>query len=393
MAGVAWPFNETGTTGAPAVTARQLRQQQSAFVAMGTTARPLGAKSGIRVGTPSSVVSITGSGPYTWNAGGFGGVIDGEANAAAGPYTYSFETAQTGPIAASGGAARQDRLDVQISDSDEGDGSGTKTVQIIYTQGAATGGAVPAAPPRSHALGVINVPTSDAPTFSWAPEWCGDPGEWTFNTVAERDAYVLLIGASNVPLNQRATVISDTTAANNGDYVWSGSGWIYSNAGVVPLTPGGVAFTAASAVSIDQKFGTSFANYLAKITIRAASASSVLQMRMRAAGVDASGSGDYSGSILQYDSSAGGAQTGAVSYAQLNNVNSAGGSSMDVEFKDPASANPTLITSTWSHRETASAIATGVNGSAHQLSTAYDGFTIFPSSGTVTGVLFLYGLV
>lgn len=233
MGAQAWPFNYA-TTGDPAYTAQQLRQLSVApFVAMGSSGRPLGAKSGIRVGTPSSVATITGSGPYSWNIGGFAGVIDGEANAAAGPYTYSFDTTQTGTIAAAGAAARVDAVDVVISDSDEGDGSGAKNVTCMYTQGPATGGGTPAAPARSHRLFLINVPTSGAPTIQWAPDWSGDPGEWTFNTLAELTAYTTLITAANVPVNQRATVITDITAANNGDYIWTGSSWALS-AGTTP---------------------------------------------------------------------------------------------------------------------------------------------------------------
>jgi hypothetical protein len=158
----------------------------------------------------------------------FAGIIDGESSAIAGPYGYAFDTAQTGTVTAAGSAARKDRLDVQVSDPAESDGSSVPAIKIIYTQGAATGGAVPSAPARSHALCVFNVPATGggSPTISWAPDWSGDPGEWTFNTYAELTAYTTLITAANVPAGQRATVIADTTTANNGEYVWSGSIWI-----------------------------------------------------------------------------------------------------------------------------------------------------------------------
>ncbi|QDZ15772.1 hypothetical protein [Humibacter ginsenosidimutans] len=222
MGAQAWPFNVDGTGTAPAWSARQLRQLAVApFVAVGTKARPLGAKSGIRVGTPSSIVSVTGSGPYSWSVAPFAGVIDGESNAAAGPYTYSFDSTQTGSIGTAGAAARQDRLDVVISDTDEGDGSGTRSIAVVYTQGAATGGALPAAPARSHRLATISVPTSGAPTIIWAPDWAA----WVFTTYADMTAYTTLIGAANVPVT-RAEVIADTTAANNGIYAWSGTAWL-----------------------------------------------------------------------------------------------------------------------------------------------------------------------
>lgn len=226
MTGTAFAFN-WDVAGDPSYTARQLRQMMVApFVAMGSSARPLGAKSGIRVGTPSSIASITGTGPYSYAVQPFVGVIDAEPNAAAAPYTYCFAAAETGSIDPAGSVLRVDSLDVVLSDEDEGDSSATRTVQLVRTPGASTGSLPPAAPARSHHLAYINVPTSGAPTIQWAPEWSGDPGEWTFNTTAERDAYVLKIGSVNVPVNQRATILADTTAANNGDWVWSGSTWL-----------------------------------------------------------------------------------------------------------------------------------------------------------------------
>lgn len=226
-----WPVN--AVSGAPQYSGRMLRQTTVApFTAMGSAARPLGAKSGIRLGTPPSIVAVTST---TWTVQPFAGILDGETAAVAGPYGYAFDTAQTGSMTAAGSSARKDRLDVQVSDPAE-DGTSTPSIQIVYTQGAATGNTVPAAPARSHALCVINVPAAGggSPSVSWAPEWCGDPGEWTFNTVAERDAYVTAIGSANVPVSQRATVLADSTPANNGDYAWSGSLWLPVSGACVP---------------------------------------------------------------------------------------------------------------------------------------------------------------
>jgi hypothetical protein len=236
-----WPVN--AVSGAPSYTGRMLRQTTVApFTAMGSAARPLGAKSGIRPGTPSSIVAVTST---TWTVQPFAGVLDGEAAAIAGPYGYSFDTAQTGSVTAAGSSARKDRLDVQVSDPAESDGSSVPAIKIVYTQGAATGGAVPAAPARSHALCVINVPASGggSPTVTWAPEWSGDPGEWTFNTRNEADAYADNIGRGNVPIGQLASVIADSDPKNNLVWVWDvpSTSWVrFPNSQIWPVNLTGI---------------------------------------------------------------------------------------------------------------------------------------------------------
>jgi len=215
---------------------------------MGSSARPLGAKSGIRVGTPSSIVTATST---TWTVQPFGGVLDGEAAAVAGPYSYAFDTNQTGAVTAAAGSSRIDRLDVQVSDPAESDGSSTPAVTVVYTAGVAGSGVAAAAPPRSHRVCLLNVPASGggSPTVSWAPDWSGDPGEWTFNTVAERDAYVTAIGSANVPVNQRATVLSGATMPNV-DYVWT-SGWNQLPGGLlIPTSVSGGTLNADGSITV-----------------------------------------------------------------------------------------------------------------------------------------------
>lgn len=218
-----WPVD--AVTGAPSYTGRMLRQTAvSALTGMGSTARPLGGKSGIRPGTPSSITAVTST---AWTVQPFAGVIDGEANAAAGAYGYAFDTAQTGTIAAAGSAARVDRLDVQVSDPSEGDGTSTPSIQIVYTQGAATGGATPAAPARSHRLCLIAVPASGGgnPTVTWLPDW-SSASLLVANTVAELNGY------TNIPPGQQAQVVGDVATAN-GPYIWSGSVWLFNGVGPV----------------------------------------------------------------------------------------------------------------------------------------------------------------
>jgi hypothetical protein len=124
------------------------------------------------MGTPSTIVTATST---TWTVTPFGGLIDGEALAIAGPYGYAFDTNQTGGVTAAGASARVDRLDVQVSDPAESDGSSAPGMTVVYTAG--TPGLV-AAPARSHPLAQINVPATGggSPTVTWTATYSAAAG-------------------------------------------------------------------------------------------------------------------------------------------------------------------------------------------------------------------------
>jgi hypothetical protein len=150
-------------------------------------------------------------------------------------------------------------------------------------------------------------------------------------------------------------------------------------------------FTAQAAVSLDNVFTSAYDDYRLVVKLRSASANSVTRMRMRAGGVDNAGAAAYAFNIIQYDTSAGGTASGGVSYFQLHNVSSSAARSCIVDLVDPALAFATIMNSTWTVRKTATTVATGVNGGAHDVSSAFDGFTLLPDSGTITGVVEVYG--
>ena len=192
-----WPVD--AVSGAPTFSARQGRQLSIApFVAGATATRPLGARSGVRPGTPTSTVSATST---TWTVNPHAGVIDAEAAAEAGPYTYSFDQAQTGTMTASDGTnPRIDLISVQISDPAESDGTSTPSAVPVYTTGtAAPTPAVPATPARSMAIAQINVPVSGggSPSVTWvAPYLTAAGGVIPVRNATERNATATALGAS-----------------------------------------------------------------------------------------------------------------------------------------------------------------------------------------------------
>lgn len=155
-------------SGAPSYDGRALRQTAVApFIAGATASRPLGARSGVRPGTPATTVSATST---TWTVQPHAGVIDAEAAAEAGPYAYAFDAVNTGTMtAADASYARIDLISVQISDPAESDGSSTPSAAIVYTPGTAAAPALPTQPARSMVIAQINVPISGggSPSVTW----------------------------------------------------------------------------------------------------------------------------------------------------------------------------------------------------------------------------------
>jgi hypothetical protein len=162
-----YPADAVG--GAPSYTGRSLRQTLAPFLAGATSARPLGGISGVRPGTPSSTVTATST---TWTVTPFAGVIDLEAAAIAGPYTFAFDANVSNTVTAANATnPRIDILSVRVNDGAEGDGTVVAPfAEIVYTAGvAAATPAAPATPARSFVIANINVPVSGggSPTVAW----------------------------------------------------------------------------------------------------------------------------------------------------------------------------------------------------------------------------------
>ena len=189
MSIVVWPVD--AVTGAPSYTGRMLREASVAPLAgFATAARPLGARSGVRPGTPTTTVTATST---TWTCNTHAGIIDGETAAIAGPYAYAVNTAQTGSVTAAN--ATNPRVDIvyaQVSDPAESDGSSVPSVVIAYLAGTAAPAPVaPATPARSMVLAQINVPVSGggSPTVTWvAPTLTAAGGIIPVASSTERDA-------------------------------------------------------------------------------------------------------------------------------------------------------------------------------------------------------------
>jgi len=177
--------------------------------------------------------------------------------------------------------------------------------------------------------------------------------------------------------------------------VYTGTGWKLNATGRVPIIPasvsagstinadGSVSFPAQGSVSLNTIFTGDFANYEVEISVTASSASAVTQLRLRAAAVDeASALYDFGLSFnsaavasAQQSLSQTSMQFGAISSAQVDG---------DLTVYRPAQALVTTFRG---------GFAAGMVSGVHRIANAYDGLTLIRSSGNMTGIIKVYGLV
>jgi len=146
-------------------------------------------------------------------------------------------------------------------------------------------------------------------------------------------------------------------------------------------------FSAASSVSVNNCFTNTYDNY--KITINGvASASVAFNMRLRTSGTDATSAVYYTENVQGNNTALSPALNSAATSYSFGSIDTAKQFS-SIEISEPALA---VATNVLFHRIRSGTtaiyeIGCGYNSSA----TAYDGFTIYPASGTITGTVRVYG--
>lgn len=154
----------------------------------------------------------------------------------------------------------------------------------------------------------------------------------------------------------------------------------------VTLSGGQVSFSAATSVSINGCFSTTYDNYILTYA-GTVSADMQFRIRMRLSGTDASGSNYNHYQGVGTATWSGGTAT-TTSMPVAGHING-GEEAFSAEIYNPALAKNTLFISNG-----LDAVRTRLDiylGN-HAVATAYDGMTIFPTAGTMTGIFRVYGL-
>jgi hypothetical protein len=204
-------------------------------------------------------------------------------------------------------------------------------------------------------------------------------------------------------------------------YVWSGSAWVSvaseveSLAGfatqsyadntpgarlVVPTsvavgsgsgsvgTSGAVTFSGASSVSLNNCFTSTYKTY--RITFEILGSGIVgVNFRLRTSGTDASGANYQRQSLAAYSTTVATSNTTTGTTFGIGNAITSYYNFMTMDIQNPQIARNTSIIN---HCSSYDPVQIDLAYGFHTLTTSYDGFTVYPSSGTLSGTICVYGM-
>lgn len=156
-------------------------------------------------------------------------------------------------------------------------------------------------------------------------------------------------------------------------------------------TNGKVTFGTAATVSINGCFSADFTNYLWVCDFDISAAQAAIYLRLRASGTDNTTASSYvTQRIFGNGTSVTGARTTSNLFDSGTVAASASTNGAAGMFYRPFDADTTAMNVIWSSAEVGS-IYSHVIGT-HNQGTSYDGFTIYPASGSMSGTITVYGL-
>lgn len=194
--------------------------------------------------------------------------------------------------------------------------------------------------------------------------------------------------AAKAPLASPAltgTPTAPTAAAGTNTTQIATTAFVQASGGLVLITS--QSFSAASAVNVNNCFTSTYDNYLVELNVTSTSATAVfIYLRMRASGSDAATAYYWSQVYTSWNTTVAG--TGASNAAQwaVNYVTTAGPVGSVINIQSPNLAQRTMLHGTGSS-DAAPTISSGYHNTASQ----YDGFSVYPASGTFTGTIRVYG--
>jgi hypothetical protein len=164
---------------------------------------------------------------------------------------------------------------------------------------------------------------------------------------------------------------------------------IANSGGSATLSGNTVTLTGVSSVSLNGVFTGDYDNYRMVIDF-ASSGNGRVSSRLRVAGTDNTTANSYTDQLLSVNNTTlTGGRTTTDKWDDFFSMHSTRRNAYSVDIYAPALAQPTQFTAfgNYSNAEATSLLVTG----SHNQSTAYDGLTLFPNTGTISGTVSVYG--
>ena len=154
---------------------------------------------------------------------------------------------------------------------------------------------------------------------------------------------------------------------------------------------GTVSFSGASTVSLNDVFSSIYDSYRIVCNVQP-STTADLQMRYRVSGSDNSTSNyNYEGFVARTTNANGSVSSTTNSTIHvIGGINNGNANALAVEVYQPFNSDFTKH-SVLGHMHDSTSYITSFRGGVFAATTSFTGFTIFPSSGTITGSVSVYG--
>lgn len=228
-------------------------------------------------------------------------------------------------------------------------------------------------------LGFIEFSTGDVLSAAAANGYLASQTVMVFASAAARTSAI----AS--PQEGMISFLKDTDTLQ----YYTGSAWSNvvsgSSSGLVFIQKG--TFSASTAVNVNTCFSSTYDNYRILVKVTGASvANGELRLRMRSATTDNSTANYNYQRLYAQNTSVGGSAATNQTSAIMGPENTA--LSWNVtDMSSPFLAENTLYSTVSSYNQTHIDNFSG----AHKVASSFDGFTMFPDAGTITGEVWVYG--
>lgn len=207
-----------------------------------------------------------------------------------------------------------------------------------------------------------------------------------FATTTTRDA---AFGGSNKALAQGQMCFIEAT---NQTQYYNGTSWVAVDSSGLVVVKAETAFTAASSITADSVFTSTYTNYVVKFRYTTSTTNSVA-FKLRASGTSASTNYNYQSTNGNGASTFASSATAQTSASMAILTNGSFFSSATLDLFGPQLAEATTYTSL--NMNSQGAYTAPLNyyiAGNHSTATAYDGIEILVSTGTMTGSYTIYGL-